>query len=657
VNSRNLGWGIGIGCLLVGCGSEGAPDLRGDGGLIGQQLVASSVEPAGDNCEIGGIALASGVDANGNGVLEEEEVTSTEYVCNGLALGSGMKGILVDTRVLAQGDAHCPSGGVAISQGPDDNGNGELDASEVSGVAYACNGKATTCAFPTGWDATVGACTTRSNWSAADLSGANLSSTYLAGVNLAGAKLSNAKLMWSDLGGANLMGADLQGADLSNARMRGADLSNAVLDGANLTGVDLSRATLSGVSGTHLLGCPADLPDGWRCADLGTAGKTLLGPGSSLKGLDLTGANLSSAQLGGAQVAGLAGCPAQLPAGWQCLTLGPAGKTLVGPGASLVGLDLTGAVFVSITDLHNVSFRGSNLTGATFATNTNLRDASFDATNLTNVNLATAQLADVRGTNLVACPAMLPTGWSCTSLAGTGNTLVGPRADLSGVSFANANLSGIDLRNTNLRDVNFSGANLSSANLSGAELQGANLQGAVLTGANLSDASFGDANLSGATLTSANVDNAQFSDATFTGLAAPSVQNCPDSLPSGWRCLRNMLIGPTAQLSGVALNGSDLTNVRLTNANLSGANLSGANLSGVDASGMNATGANLSSANLQGTRLVGADLTNANMTSADASDADLRSAVLTGAILTGVDWGNAICPNGVKSSNNGNVCP
>ncbi len=650
-------WGIGVGCLLVGCGSEGAPDLRGDGGIKGQQMVATTAEPPGENCEIGGVALATGVDANGNGVLEEEEVAATEYVCNGLALGSGSEGILVDTVVLPRGDANCPSGGVAISQGSDRNSNGELEPSEVTGVAYACNGEPNTCSFPSKWDATAGVCSARSDWSAADLTGANLSSTYLAGVSLAGAKLANAMLMWSELSGANLAGADLKGADLRNARLRGADLSNANLDATNLTGVDLSRATLTGVMATHLVACPSDLPTGWRCTDLGAAGKTLLGPGSSLKGLDLTGANLTSAQLDGAQIAGLAGCPAQLPAGWRCLTLGAAGKTLVGPGASLVGLDLTGADFSSITDLHGVNFRGSNLTNATFAANTNLRDTTFDATTLSSVNLATAQLAGVHGTSLAACPTALPVGWSCTNLAATGNTLIGPRADLTGVSFANANLSGIDLRNTNLRDVDFAGANLGGANLAGANLSGANLAGAVLTGANLSNATFDNANLSAASLASANVDNAQFSDATLTNLAAPSVQNCPDSLPSGWRCLRNMLIGPTAQLAGVALNGADLTNVRLTNANLSGANLSGANLSGIDASGLNATGANLTSANLQGTKLVGATLANANLSSADASDADLTSAVLTGATLTGVDWGNATCPNGVKSSSNGNTCP
>lgn len=620
-------------------------------------MVATMLESPGSNCEVGGVVLTSGVDANGNGVLEDEEVVDTEYVCNGLALGSGSDGVLVDTAVLALGDANCASGGVAISQGPDTNANGELDPDEITGVAYACNGDPSACGFPLRWSADTGVCSASSDWSSADLSGADLSSTYLAGIDLSDANLRDAKLMWSELSGATLAGADLQDADLSHARMRDADLSGAQLDGADLSGVDLSRATLAGVTATHLAGCPTDLPAGWRCTDLGSAGKTLLGPGSSLSGLDLTGADLSGTQLSGAQIAGLAGCPAQLPTGWRCLSLGAAGNTLVGPGASLVGLDLTGADFSSITDLQRVNFGGSNLTNAVFAPDTNLRDAVFDAATLMGMNLGSAQLSGVHATSLVACPSGLPNGWSCTNLAVTGNTLVGPRADLTGVSFANADLTGVDLRATNLRGVDFSGADLSGANLAGANLNGANLTGAELNGANLSNVRFDNANLTGANLTSANVDNAQLSDATLTNLAAPSVQNCPDSLPSGWRCLRAMLIGPSAQLAGVALDGADLRNVRLTNANLSGANLSGADLSGVDASGLNATGANLSSANLQGTKLIGATLVDANLSNADASDADLTSAVLTGANLAGVDWGNTTCPNGVKASNNGNVCP
>ncbi len=46
-------------------------------------LVQVDQEPPGANCKYGGVAIESGIDTNGNGVLDASEVTSTQYVCNG----------------------------------------------------------------------------------------------------------------------------------------------------------------------------------------------------------------------------------------------------------------------------------------------------------------------------------------------------------------------------------------------------------------------------------------------------------------------------------------------------------------------------------------------------------------------------------------------
>src|SRR5262249_18760576 len=45
-------------------------------------LVRILAEPAGAHCLRGGSAVASGVDANRDGVLEDSEITTTAYVCN-----------------------------------------------------------------------------------------------------------------------------------------------------------------------------------------------------------------------------------------------------------------------------------------------------------------------------------------------------------------------------------------------------------------------------------------------------------------------------------------------------------------------------------------------------------------------------------------------
>ena len=80
-------------------GADGAQGERGDKGEQGEQgeagekgeagsdgfdsLVSIVDEAAGDNCENGGKKFMSGLDMDRNGVLDENEVKTTSYICNG----------------------------------------------------------------------------------------------------------------------------------------------------------------------------------------------------------------------------------------------------------------------------------------------------------------------------------------------------------------------------------------------------------------------------------------------------------------------------------------------------------------------------------------------------------------------------------------------
>jgi len=55
-------------------------------------LIKITDEPVGDNCKNGGKKIESGIDLNDNGTLEEIEVTSTEFVCNGTDGTDGVDG-------------------------------------------------------------------------------------------------------------------------------------------------------------------------------------------------------------------------------------------------------------------------------------------------------------------------------------------------------------------------------------------------------------------------------------------------------------------------------------------------------------------------------------------------------------------------------------
>jgi len=77
-------WWLWLAAVLACAGPPGQPGPAGSTGPAGQNaLVGVAPEPAGTNCSGGGISVKSGLDANGNGTLDAAEVTNTQYVCNG----------------------------------------------------------------------------------------------------------------------------------------------------------------------------------------------------------------------------------------------------------------------------------------------------------------------------------------------------------------------------------------------------------------------------------------------------------------------------------------------------------------------------------------------------------------------------------------------
>ncbi len=92
-------------------------------------------EAAGTNCENGGLKIYTGIDSNSDGTLDDSEITATAYVCNGI---SGNDGLIRTTNEPA--GTNCENGGLKIDTGVDSNSNGTLDDSEITATAYTCNG-------------------------------------------------------------------------------------------------------------------------------------------------------------------------------------------------------------------------------------------------------------------------------------------------------------------------------------------------------------------------------------------------------------------------------------------------------------------------------------------------------------------------------------
>lgn len=126
-------------------GSDGADGTDGQDGQDGADglsaLIRTELQSPGAICPAGGIRVLSGVDANRNGQLDAGEETQTSYLCNGEAGqdgGDGFNALLASTQIPS--GTQCVSGGYRIDTGLDADGNGLLDLTEVTSSFYVCNG-------------------------------------------------------------------------------------------------------------------------------------------------------------------------------------------------------------------------------------------------------------------------------------------------------------------------------------------------------------------------------------------------------------------------------------------------------------------------------------------------------------------------------------
>jgi hypothetical protein len=124
-----------------------------------------AAESAGAHCASGGSKVTTGLDTNGNEVLDAGEITATAYICNGAtgatgaagAAGangtngtngsngsngaSGSNGVNSLVAIVPEpAGANCTYGGRSITSGLDLNSNTVLDVGEVSSTSYVCNG-------------------------------------------------------------------------------------------------------------------------------------------------------------------------------------------------------------------------------------------------------------------------------------------------------------------------------------------------------------------------------------------------------------------------------------------------------------------------------------------------------------------------------------
>lgn len=132
---------------LIKC-DDGTEILVRDGKTGDATLVRVTPEPKGEACPEGGSRIDAGTDLNGNGMLDPDEAT-TSYACTGARGEDGEDGedgatALIRTGIEPRGSA-CPDGGTRVFAGVDRNGNGELDEDEIQTESVVCGGPARAC--------------------------------------------------------------------------------------------------------------------------------------------------------------------------------------------------------------------------------------------------------------------------------------------------------------------------------------------------------------------------------------------------------------------------------------------------------------------------------------------------------------------------------
>ena len=131
---------------------QSLPDEAGQSGADANEvLVRTEGRNADHLCEEGGADIFIGNDLNTNGILEENEVTSTTRLCHGKTGLSGPQGAtgpnggngvpsLVNTSAINYGNDTCLFGGLLIESGLDLNNSNTLEDSEVINQEFICNG-------------------------------------------------------------------------------------------------------------------------------------------------------------------------------------------------------------------------------------------------------------------------------------------------------------------------------------------------------------------------------------------------------------------------------------------------------------------------------------------------------------------------------------
>jgi uncharacterized protein YjbI with pentapeptide repeats len=316
-------------------------------------------------------------------------------------------------------------------------------------------------------------------------------------------------------GGIYAHNVDLTGSNFENFKSTFLQFESATLDNVDLSGQDFSSGSFSPKSskGAKFVGS--------NFRNLSISGSS----SDAFEGADFSSANFTNSRLPGARL----------------------------DHSKFSRADFTGA------DLSNATFSGSNLT-----------KAKLQKSILSGADLSAATLDYVRSGDVFGEPKVLPENWQVFK-----GYLIGPRADLSYVSFFGDDLSGFNLEGANLNFVDATSADLVGTNLKNASMNysnfvGANLESADLTNAHFDYADMNNAKLSNAKMTGSFYFGANLTGATFSSQPASISRADFQPLNAGHTEATDLTHTNfmNADLSSTVFDGADLTGSNFKNANI-----------------------------------------------------------------------------------------
>jgi hypothetical protein len=261
--------------ILLACGGggdNGATQPQSTAPGLPSLVVAAQIAVAPSRCPYGGVSVDTGIDMNGNGLLDPAEVSNTQYVCNGAPGANGASGINALVAVTSEPPGtNCINGGKAVNVGQDVNLDGRLNTTEITSSAYICasgssgvNPITATVSEPPGANCANGGLKTTSGLDTNAnnaLDGVEVTSTaYVCnGVNglsgSAGANGSNGSAGANGLKSLTATVAEAAGANCANGGLKttsGLDANaNNVLDPAEVTSTAYVCNGANGASGTN----------------------------------------------------------------------------------------------------------------------------------------------------------------------------------------------------------------------------------------------------------------------------------------------------------------------------------------------------------------------------------------------------------------------